>query len=154
MKLFAPTNETISSVKDRSRKFSIEDTRDRPYRRSGNFQGSSRTAWPHWWEYSASRRFSMKRWADAQTSGICQSIGSIPTSMRARLTLEKQREPKKFLADNGEGWPQAMTTCCGLVISVCFFFAASPQRTYTTRVDLRFTTSMMRSVIDSQPRPR
>ena len=45
-----------------------------------------------------------------QISGICQSIGAIAVSVRARLTCEKHRHPRNFLADNGDGCAQVITT--------------------------------------------
>lgn len=58
---------------------------------------------------------------DGQTSEICQSIGNSPASIKESLTFEKQREPKNFLADSGDGCAAAMTTWRGLVIRAVFF---------------------------------
>ena len=59
--------------------------------------------------------------ASCYTSGICQSIGSDPASVRSRLTCEKHRHPKNFLADKGEGCAVAITVWCDCMINARFF---------------------------------
>jgi hypothetical protein len=46
-----------------------------------------------------------------QTSGICQSIADKPVEVSESLIREKQREPKNFLADKGDGCAEEITTC-------------------------------------------